>query len=139
MRLLQSIVSKIGFAESKKTDFNDGIHCIFGKNNSGKTLISKSFIDTIYPENAPLVEKDAWDTMCATFTLQCGHTKVEIQRKGNKEIKLFEIASDGSIIKEEAFPLPASRGKFFCYMSTYIACTFFQRFVCNAFVYPFTA
>ncbi len=112
MKLLRSIVSKIGFAESKQTDFNDGIHFIFGKNNSGKTLISRSLIDTIYPENASLIEKDVWDTMFATFTLQCGHSKVEIQRKGNKEIKIFETASDGSTVKEEAFPLPASRVSF---------------------------
>jgi DNA repair exonuclease SbcCD ATPase subunit len=108
VKLVRSIVSKIGFAESKQTDFNDGIHFIFGKNNSGKTLISKSFIDTLYPENPSLVDTDAWDTMFATFTLQSSQTKVEIQRKGNKEIKIFEIASDGSTIKEEAFPLPVA-------------------------------
>lgn len=113
MKLVRSIVSKIGFAESKQTDFSDGIHFIFGKNNSGKTLISKSFIDTLYPEHPSLVDTDAWDTMFATFTLQSSQTKVDIQRKGNKEIKIFEIAADGSTIKEEALPLSdASRGSF---------------------------
>ena len=112
MKLVRSIVSKIGFAESKQTDFSDGIHFIFGKNNSGKTLISKSFIDTLYPENPSLVDNDAWDTMFATFTLQSSQTKVDIQRKGNKEIKIFEIASDGSTLKEEAFTLPVARGVF---------------------------
>lgn len=112
MKLVRSIVSKIGFAESKQTDFNDGIHFIFGKNNSGKTLISKSFIDTLYPENSSLLDKDAWDTMFATFTLQSSQTKLDIQRKGNNEIKILEIASDGSTIKEEALSLPVARGVF---------------------------
>ncbi|NMB63863.1 MAG: hypothetical protein GYA16_03225, partial [Spirochaetes bacterium] len=101
MKLVRSIVSKIGFAESKQTDFNEGIHFIFGKNNSGKTLISKSFIDTIYPQNPSLIDNDAWDTMFATFTLECGQTKVEIQRKGNKEVKIFEITSNGNTQKED--------------------------------------
>ncbi|MEJ5362276.1 MAG: hypothetical protein WHV26_09465 [Spirochaetota bacterium] len=105
MKLIRSIVSKIGFAESKQTDFHDGIHFIFGKNNSGKTLISKSFIDTIYPHNPSLIDNDAWDTMFVTFTLECNQTKIEIQRKGNKEVKVFEFASNGSSIKEDTIPL----------------------------------
>ena len=110
MKLVRSIVSKIGFAESKQTDFNEGIHFIFGKNNSGKTLISKSFIDTIYPQNPSLIDNDAWDTMFATFTLECGQTKVEIQRKGNKEVKIFEITSNGNTQKEDTYPLSVNPG-----------------------------
>ncbi|MEW6527340.1 MAG: hypothetical protein AB1444_11835 [Spirochaetota bacterium] len=109
MKLVRSIVSKIGFAESKQTDFNDGIHFIFGKNNSGKTLISKSFIDTLYPENPSLIDNDAWDTMFATFTLECSQTKLDIQRKGNKELKIFEFAFNGSSLKEDTFPLTVSQ------------------------------
>jgi uncharacterized protein YhaN len=105
VKLVRSIVSKIGFAESKQTDFNDGIHFIFGKNNSGKTLISKSFIDTMYPENPSLIDNDAWDTMFATFTIECSQAKVDIQRKGNKEVKIYEFALNGSSIKEDTFPL----------------------------------
>ncbi len=105
MKLVRSIVSKIGFAESKQTDFHDGIHFILGKNSSGKTLIAKSFIDTIYPQNPSFINQDAWDTMFATFTLECSETKVDIQRKGNKEIKVFECASNGSNINEYTIPL----------------------------------
>ncbi len=112
MKLVRSIVSKIGFAERKQTDFNDGIHFIFGKNNSGKTLISKSFIDTIYPYKPSMIEDDGWDTMFATFTLEWGNSTVDIQRKGNKEIKVFEITPDGVTAREEAFPLPFDSSSF---------------------------
>lgn len=112
MKLVRSIVSKIGFAERKQTDFNDGIHFIFGKNNSGKTLISKGFIDTVYPYKPSLIEDDGWDTMFATFTLEWSNTTIDIQRKGNKEIKVFEISSDGATAKEETFPLSENSSNF---------------------------
>ncbi|MCX8123603.1 MAG: hypothetical protein N3F66_05495 [Spirochaetes bacterium] len=112
MKLVRSTISKIGFAENKQTDYNDGLHFFFGKNNSGKTLIAKSFVDTLYPDNPSLIDSDAWDTMFATFTLHYSNTRIDIQRKGNKEIKILQIASNGTTLQEETFPLPVQNGNF---------------------------
>ena len=112
MKLLRSVISKIGFAENKQVDFNNNIHFIYGKNNSGKTLIAKSFIDTLYPQEPSLIVADEWDTMFATFTIQSNLTNIAIQRKGNKEVKIFTATDGDTRAKELSLQLPVVANSF---------------------------
>jgi len=112
VKLLRSVISKIGFAENKQVDFNNNIHFIYGKNNSGKTLIAKSFIDTLYPQEPSLIVADEWDTMFATFTIQSNLTNIAIQRKGNKEVKIFTATDGDTRAKELSLQLPVVANSF---------------------------
>jgi len=112
VKLLRSVISKIGFAENKQVDFNNNTHFIYGKNNSGKTLIAKSFIDTLYPHEPPLINTDEWDTMFATFTIQSNLTNIAIQRRGNKEVKIFTDTDGDTSAKELSLQLPVAANSF---------------------------
>ncbi len=65
MQLLECIVSKPGLLNNIKLKFDKGLTVIYGKNESGKTLISKAIIDTLWGEFSDYfsLNGSAWDSM----------------------------------------------------------------------------
>jgi hypothetical protein len=65
MQLLECIVSKPGLFNNLKLKFDNGLTVICGKNESGKTLIAKAIIDTLWGEFSGdfSLNGNAWDSM----------------------------------------------------------------------------
>ncbi|MFH0977166.1 MAG: hypothetical protein V1874_15410 [Spirochaetota bacterium] len=65
MQLLECIVSKPGLLNNIKFKLDKGITVIYGKNESGKTLIAKAIIDTLFGEffGQFSLNGKAWDDM----------------------------------------------------------------------------
>ncbi len=65
MQIQRCIANKTGILDNKELVFNDPVTLVYGKNNSGKSLIVRAIIDTIWGafSNSQLLNGKTWDNM----------------------------------------------------------------------------
>jgi DNA repair exonuclease SbcCD ATPase subunit len=65
MQLLECIVSKPGLFNTIKLKFDSGLNLVYGRNESGKTMIAKAIMDTLWGEFSGYfsLNGNAWDSL----------------------------------------------------------------------------
>ncbi|MCX7679073.1 MAG: hypothetical protein N2316_07615 [Spirochaetes bacterium] len=94
MLIIRCNITRHGIFENKNIEFDKEITVVVGRNNSGKTLLSKSLIDVIFflGNGGFLLDGKAWDNMYVEVHCIWGGKQYKIVRNNGK---LFSISSLG--------------------------------------------
>jgi hypothetical protein len=96
MQLLECIVSKPGLFNNLKLKFDNGLTVIYGKNESGKTLITKAIIDTLWGEFSGYfsLNGNAWDSLYSEVLFKNSAGRYRFI-KNKKELFLVNFTNAG--------------------------------------------
>jgi uncharacterized protein YhaN len=99
VQLLECIVKKPGLLENTNLSFDKRISIIYGKNESGKSLIAKGLIDTIWGEfsGSFSLNGNAWDDLYIEilFANASGRYKFIKNKKDNFLINFSDLKESG--------------------------------------------
>ncbi|MBN2402587.1 MAG: AAA family ATPase [Spirochaetes bacterium] len=94
MQLLECIVSKAGLFNNINLKFDKGLTVIYGRNESGKTLIAKAIIDTLWGEFSGnySLNGNTWDNMYSEVSFNNSFGRYKFIKK-NKDLFLINFTN----------------------------------------------
>ena len=98
MRIKKCIASYPGVFQSKTIGIDNGITVIHGKNNTGKTLLSRAIIDALFPVTGePLLDDHSWQSLSIEVDTMIDNATYRFKRKGSNNISINTVNDRGSI------------------------------------------
>jgi len=99
VRIKKCIATCPGVFQDKTIVLNDGITVVHGKNNAGKTLLSRAMIDAIFPfTSSPLLEGESWKNISIEIDTRFDNATYRFMRKDMNHCSINTVNDRGSIL-----------------------------------------
>ncbi|MDY6933119.1 MAG: AAA family ATPase [Spirochaetota bacterium] len=100
MQIIECIASKPGLFDNTIIELDNRVNIIYGGNDSGKSLLARAIIDTlwgIFP-NLSLLNGDAWDNLYLDILFSNTDSQYRFIRDSNRTFEI--LAKEGSVEKK---------------------------------------
>jgi len=109
MHIKKCIASYPGVFQNRSIGIDNGITVIHGKNNTGKTLLSRAIIDTLFPlTSEPLLDNQSWQSLSIEVDTRIDNATYRFTRNGASDISINTVNDRGNIqhshIVERKYP-----------------------------------
>ncbi len=102
MQIQKCVITKPGLLANRILAFDAGISIVYGRNDSGKSLISRAMIDALWGEfgGGSMLAGGAWDDLYLEIFFNTESGQYRFIRDG---IKTFQIKQIESLVEKEIF------------------------------------
>ncbi len=91
MLIRQCNISKPGLFDNRVLEFDEKITVVVGRNNSGKTLLSRVLIDVMYAAHGDglLLDEKAWENLYLELVVNAGQSEYRIVKNNGKSLAIY--------------------------------------------------